>query len=87
MKGNIPKESKGRGKYKGKIPLFIFSCEEVGHIATRHPNKEDKDEKKRNKYKGKKEFKTKRTKRTKVRNLVLWLKILITVKMKWYTLL
>ena len=51
------KYSKGRGKYKGKIPLICFSCEEIGHIATRCPNKESKDEKKSHKYKGKKEFK------------------------------
>lgn len=48
---------KGKGKYKGKIPLICFSCEEVGHIAARCPNKEDKDEKKHIKYKGKKDFK------------------------------
>ena len=29
------KYSKGRGKYKGKAPLIFFSCEEVGHIATK----------------------------------------------------
>ena len=51
------KYSKGRGKYKGKIPLICFSCEEIGHIATRYPNKEGKDGRKSNKYKGKKEFK------------------------------
>ena len=51
------KYSKGRGKYKGKIPLICFSCEEVGHVVARCPNREDKDEKKSNKYKGKKEFK------------------------------
>ena len=28
---------KGKGKYKGKIPLSFFSCEEVGQIATRCP--------------------------------------------------
>ena len=42
------KKSKGRGKYKDKIPLICFSCEEVGHISTRFPNKENKGEKKRN---------------------------------------
>ena len=54
----LPKKySKGRGKYKGKIPLIFFSCEEVGHIAARCPNRENKDEKKSHKHKGKKEFK------------------------------
>ena len=48
---------KGKEKYKGKIPLICFSCEEVGHIVARCPNRENKDEKKSNKYKGKKEFK------------------------------
>ena len=43
------KYSKGSGKYKGKIPLIFFSCEEIGHIAARCPNKEDGDEKKHNK--------------------------------------
>ena len=45
-------------KYKGKIPLIYFSCEEVGHIAARCPNKEGKEEKKYEKYKGKKHFKS-----------------------------
>ena len=51
------KYSKGRGKYKGKAPLICFSCEEIGHIAARYPNKENKHEKKSHKYKGKKDFK------------------------------
>ena len=38
---------KGKGKYKGKIPLIYFSCEEVGHIFARCPNREDKDENKK----------------------------------------
>ena len=29
------KYSNGRGKYKGKIPLIYFSCEEVGQIDAR----------------------------------------------------
>ena len=33
---------KGRGKYKGKAPLIYLSCEEVGHIVARCPNKETK---------------------------------------------
>ena len=44
--------------YKGKIPLICFSCEEIGHIAARCPNRERKDEKKSHKNKGKKEFKS-----------------------------
>ena len=26
---------KGNGKYRGKIPIIYFSCEEVGHIGAR----------------------------------------------------
>ena len=37
---------------------MCFSCEEVGHIVARCPNKKDKDEKWFNKFKGKKEFKS-----------------------------
>ena len=48
------KYSEGRGKYKGKIPLIYFSCEEIGHIAARCPNRESNDEKKSHKHKGKK---------------------------------
>ncbi|MDF3680824.1 hypothetical protein P3S38_27995, partial [Enterobacter hormaechei] len=29
------KYSRGRGKFKGKVPLIYFSCEEIGHIAAR----------------------------------------------------
>ena len=29
------KYSKSRGKYKGKIPLIYFSCEEIDHIVAR----------------------------------------------------
>ena len=32
------KYSRGKGKYKGKISLIYFSCEEIGHISTRCPN-------------------------------------------------
>ena len=52
------KYPKGKGNYKGKIPLISFSCEEVGRIATRYPNREGKEEKKNKKYKFKKEFKS-----------------------------
>ena len=26
---------KGKGKFKGKLPIIFFNCNEVGHIATR----------------------------------------------------
>ena len=51
------KYSRSRAKYKGKIPLIYFSCEEVGHIAARCPNKDSDDEKKSHKYKGRKDSK------------------------------
>ena len=41
--------SKGKRKYKGKILLIYFSCEEVGHIVARCPNKEGKEGKKHDK--------------------------------------
>lgn len=41
------KYSRGRGKYKGKTPLIYFSCEEIGHIVARCPNKKRKDETKK----------------------------------------
>ena len=37
------KYSRSKGRFKGKIPLIFFSCEEIGHIATKCPNKEKKD--------------------------------------------
>ena len=33
------KYSRNRGKYKGKVPLIFFSCEEIGHIVARCLNK------------------------------------------------
>ena len=40
------------------MTLIYFSCEEVGHIVARCPNKEGKEENKHNKYKGKKDLKS-----------------------------
>ena len=28
---------KGKGKFKGKLSIICFNCNEVGHIATRCP--------------------------------------------------
>ena len=36
--------------------MICFSCEEVGHIVARCPNRDDKDENKHNKFKGKKDL-------------------------------
>ena len=51
---NEPCCIKRKGRYKGKIPLIYFSCEEIGHIAAKCPNKEKKQENKSKKYKSKK---------------------------------
>ena len=72
---------KGNGKYKGKIPLIYFSCEEVGHIVARCPNREGKEEKKNNKYKNKKEYKRYKEYKGKIISIVLWKKILIVAIM------
>ena len=44
--------SRGKGKYKGKLPIIYFSCNKVGHIIIRYPDREDKDEGKESNYKG-----------------------------------
>jgi hypothetical protein len=44
---------KGKGKFKGKIPIICLNCNEVGHIATRCTQK--KDYKEGNKYKNRRE--------------------------------
>ena len=43
---------RGKGKYKGKLPIIYFLCNKVGHISARCPKREDKDEKREIKYKG-----------------------------------
>ena len=43
---------RGRGKYKGKLPIIYFACNKVGHIVARCPVREDKDERNESKYKG-----------------------------------
>ena len=30
---------RGKGKFKGKLPIICFNCNEVVHIATRCPKK------------------------------------------------
>ena len=44
---------RGKGKFKGKIPIIYFNCNEVGHISTRCTQK--KSYKEGNKYKNKRE--------------------------------
>ena len=52
---------RGNGKYKGKLPIIYFNCNEVGHISARCPEK--RNYKRNDKYKGKKsEDKSTRTK-------------------------
>lgn len=46
---------RGKGKYKGKLPLKCFSCNKIGHIATRCPDNENKEKSNRFKSKAKKE--------------------------------
>ena len=41
----------GKGKFKGKLPLICFSCNEVGHFAVKCPNRSNGNSK------GKKGFK------------------------------
>ena len=40
---------RGKVKFKGKLPIIYFSCNKIGHIAARCPNREDTDESKENK--------------------------------------
>ena len=37
--------SRGKGKYKGKLLIIFFSCNNVRHIVARCLEKEDKDKK------------------------------------------
>ena len=32
---------RGKGKFKGKLPIICFNCNEVGHIAARCPEKKN----------------------------------------------
>ena len=32
---------RGKGKFKGKLPIICFNCNEVGHIVTRCTQKKD----------------------------------------------
>ena len=37
---------RGKGKYKGRVPIICFNCHEVGHIVARCPKKKNKRNKK-----------------------------------------
>ena len=79
---------KGKGKYKEKIPLIFFSCEEVVTLLQGVQTKKIKITKNSSSSKARKIPRATKTTKTKVRNLVILLKILIvTMKMKWYILL
>ena len=32
---------RGKGKFKGKLPIMCFNCNEVGHIVARCPKKKN----------------------------------------------
>ncbi|XP_042483015.1 uncharacterized protein LOC122063362 [Macadamia integrifolia] len=60
------KLKKGRGKYKGKLPLKCFNCDGIGHFASKYPkndklsDSEDEDAQKSKFKKEKKKFIPKR---------------------------
>ena len=37
---------RGKGKFKGKLPIIYFTCKKVGLIVARCPHREDNDERK-----------------------------------------
>ena len=38
------------GKYKGKLTIIIFTCNKVGHVVSRYPERDEKEESKDTKY-------------------------------------
>ena len=69
------KYSRSRGKYKGKIPLIYFSCEEASHIVVRCQTKIVRMKRRVTSTKEKRISKVTNHTRTKVRKLALWLRI------------
>ena len=53
---------RGKGKYKGKLPIIIFNCNEVGHIVARYLEK--------SKNKNEDKFRVKKATRKRKRKLV-----------------
>ncbi|GLJ58731.1 hypothetical protein SUGI_1472430 [Cryptomeria japonica] len=54
---------RGKGKYKGKLPLKCFNCDKIGHMASNCPEKEYSEKreyrdnrKKDNQYRGHRDF-------------------------------
>src|SRR5271156_3622182 len=45
----VRRMQRGKGKYKGKLPLVCFNCKKIGHFAARCPNKR-KDDRSDNRY-------------------------------------
>ena len=43
---------KGKGKFKGKVPIICFNCNEIGHIVARCPEKKN--------YRGSDKYKNRR---------------------------
>ena len=76
------KYSRSRGKYKGKVSLIYLSCEEIGHITASAQTKKARMRRKVTSTMVRRISKIKNHSTTKVRKLVLWLKILIIVKMR-----
>ena len=58
---------RGKGKYKGKMPIICFNCHEVGHIVVRFLEKKNRDEGVETNTRAK-EMMTTRATRTKVRS-------------------
>ena len=79
---------RGKGKFKGKLPIMCFNCNEVGHIAARFQRRRTTKVVKRTKVE---EMKTTKITKTKARSLATLLKKklkmdLTIMMMKWYLL-
>ena len=77
---------KGKGKFKGKLPIIFFNCNEVGHIVARCPNK--KNNRIGDKYKSKRDEGKKKITKIRARSLTTLLERkhemnLMNMMMKW----
>ena len=76
---------RGKSKFKGKLPIICFNCNEVGHVTSIFPEK--KNYRGGDKYKSRK-MKTSRITKKEARNLATLLKrkqrmIIMNMMMKW----